>query len=229
MPSTSYRIDRKMANIDRPSSTAELSSISSVAKVNQYCDFLRTVLDKHAPPSLRKVINHNSSPWLESIRDEISKAKRERRQAERKWRNTKLIIFKDLYRQAKHKVSKLVQTAKCKFYTERIALAPYRKELHQIVNTLSNRHPPKILPTIYPSADNPRLFIRQFTNNVERLRASIASEHVTSTHVTETTAATFSSSENVLQLPVKECILNSAPKSCDIDPIASKHLIECPD
>ena len=69
----------------------------------------------------------------------------------RKWRNTKLTIFKDLYRQAKHKVSKLVHTAKCKFYTERIALASSSKELHQIVNTLSNRHPPKILPTIYPS------------------------------------------------------------------------------
>ena len=44
---------------------------SSVEKANQYCDFLRTVLDKHAPPSLRKVVNHNSSPWFESIRDEL--------------------------------------------------------------------------------------------------------------------------------------------------------------
>ena len=76
-----------MANIDRPSFIAELSSVSefsSVEKVNQYCDFLRTVLVKHAQPSLRKVMNHNSSPWFESIRDELFKAKRERRQAERK-------------------------------------------------------------------------------------------------------------------------------------------------
>ena len=78
-------------------------------------------------------------------------AKRERRQAERKWRNTKLTIFKDLYRQAKHKVSKLVHTDNCKLYTEGIALASASKELHQIANTLSNRHPPRILPTIYPS------------------------------------------------------------------------------
>ena len=42
-----------MANIDRQSFIAELSSVSefpSVEKVNQYCDFMRTVLDKHAPP-----------------------------------------------------------------------------------------------------------------------------------------------------------------------------------
>ena len=139
------------------------------------------------------------------------------------------ISFKDLYGQAKHKVSKLVHTAKCKFYTERIALASSSNELHQIVNTLSNRHPPKILPTIYPSADLSSIFIKHFTNKVEKLRAKIASEHVTSTLVTGTTAATFSSFEKVSQLTVKECILNSAPKSCELDPIPSKLLIECLD
>ena len=134
-------------------------------------------------------------------------AKRKRRIEERKWRNTKLTIFKDLYRQAKHKVSKLVHSAKCKFYTERIALASSSKELHQIVNIISKRHPPRILPTIYPSADLPSIFIKHFTNKVEKFRANIASEHVTSTLVTGTTVATFYSFEKVSQLTVKECIL----------------------
>ena len=190
---------------------------------------MRTVLDKHAPPSLEKVITHNSFPWFESIRDEFFIAKRERRQAERKWRNTKLTIFKDLYRQAKHKVSKHVHTAKCKFYTEGIALASSSKELHQIVKKLSYRHPPNILPIIYPSADLPSIFIKHFANKVLKLRANIASEHVTSTLVTGTTAATFSSFKKVSQLTVKECILIAAHKSCELDPIPSKLLIECLD
>ena len=142
-PSTLYRTVRNIANIDRPSFIAELSSVSEfsfVENANHFCDFLRTV-PKHAPPSLRKVVTHSSSPWFESLRDELFIAKRERRQADRKWRNTKLATFKDLYRQAKYKVSILVHTAKCKFYTERISLASSSKELHQIVNTLSNRHP----------------------------------------------------------------------------------------
>ena len=77
-PSTLYRTVRNIANIDRPSLNAILfsvSELSSVEKANQYCDLLRTVLDKHAHPSLRKVITHNSSPWLESIRDELFIAK----------------------------------------------------------------------------------------------------------------------------------------------------------
>ena len=204
-PSTVYRTVRNIANIDRPSFIAELSSVlefSSVENANQFCDFLRTVIDRHAPHFQRKAMTHNSSPWFESIRNELFVAKRERRQAERKWRNTKLTIFKDLYKQAMHKVSKLVNTAKCKPCTERIALASSSKELHQIVNALSNRHPPKILPIIYHSADLPSIFIKHFTNKVQKLIANIASEHVTSTLVTGTTAATFSSFEKVSQLTV---------------------------
>ena len=171
-PSNIYRTARNIANIDSPLFIAELSSVSefsSVEKANQFCDVLHKVLDKHAPLSLQKDITHNSSPCFESIRDELFMPKRERRQAERKWRNTKLTIFKDLYKKAEHKVSILLQTARCKFYTERIALASSNKELNQIVNTLSNRHPPKILPTIYHSADLPSIFIKHITNKVENL------------------------------------------------------------
>ena len=103
------------------------------------------------------------------------------------------------------------------------------KIMYQIVNTLSNRFPPKILPTIHPSADLLSIFIKHLTNNVDKLCANIASEHVTSTLITGTSAATFSSFEKVSQLTVKECILNSAPKSCELDPIPSKLLIECLD
>ena len=64
-PSALYRTVRNIAIIDRPSFIAELSSVSefsSVEKTTQYCDFLHSVLDRHAPPSLPKVITHNSSP-----------------------------------------------------------------------------------------------------------------------------------------------------------------------
>ena len=103
----------------------------------------------------------------------------------------KVNYFHELYRQAKHKVSRLVHSAKRKFYTERIALASFSNELHQIFIVLSNRHPPKILSTIYPSADLLIIFINHFTNKVKKLRANIASEHVTSIRVTKTTASTF--------------------------------------
>ena len=114
-------------------------------------------------------------------------------------------------------------------YTERIALASSSNELHQIVNALSNRHPPNILPTIYISADLPTIFIRHCTNKEEKHRTNFASEHVTSTFVTGTTAATFSSFDKVSLLTVKECVPTSAPMACELYPIPYKLLVECMD
>ena len=54
----------------------------------------------------------------------------------KKWRNSKLTVLKELYRQAKHIDSRLVHTVKCQFYTEGINLASSSKELHQIFNIL---------------------------------------------------------------------------------------------
>ena len=70
-------------------------------------------------------------------------------------------------------ISILVHTAKCEIYTERIALASSSKELHEIVSTLSNRHPRKTLPAIYPSADVSCLFIICHTNKADKIRDSI--------------------------------------------------------
>ena len=120
-----------------------------------------------------------------------------------------------------------MHTANCAICIDGIALASSSKVLHQIVNTHLNRPKAKIFPTIYHSAGLPSLFIKNFTYEVDKLRASIDSEHVSSTLFYVTTTATFSSVEKALQLIVKECILNSAPKSCDLYPIPSKLLMEC--
>ena len=80
-----------------------------------------------------------------------------------------------------------------------------------------------------PCDDIPSIIIGHPSNKVEKLRTNIASELVTSTLVTGTTAAIFSSFEKVSQLKVKECIPNSAHKSCERDSIPTKLLIECQD
>ena len=84
------------------------------------------------------------------------------------------------------------------------------------------------MPRIYPSADLPSFFIRHSNDKEEKHRANIAFETVTlaSTLVTGTTTATFLHLK-VSQSTVKECIINSAPRSCDLDPIPFKLLIEC--
>ena len=72
-----------------------------------------------------------------------------------KMEETMLIIFEDLYRHAKHNVSKLVNTDRRQYYTVGIALLFLCKELHQLAYALSNRLLPKLL-TIFASYDLPR-------------------------------------------------------------------------
>ena len=60
--------------------------------------------------------------------------------SERKWKKTKQINFTDLCWHANHNVSNIVHIAKCRFCTERIALTSSSKELHQILDALSNRY-----------------------------------------------------------------------------------------
>ena len=63
--------------------------------VECYNNTLRSVLDKHAPVRARHLKSQSRPPWFN---DEIVKARRERRRAERKWRaswlNSDLTVFK---------------------------------------------------------------------------------------------------------------------------------------
>ena len=93
----------KIANIDRQSIIAELSSVSefsSIEMANQFCEFFSTMLSMQTLPYLQKFRKRNCFPWFELIRYERFKTKSKKRQAERQWRNNKLIAFKDLHRQA---------------------------------------------------------------------------------------------------------------------------------
>ena len=91
-------------------------------------------------------------------------------------------------------------------FTVKKAVACFSKELNQIVDTLSNRHPPKIFPTIYLSADLPSLFIKHFNDKIDKCRANFATEPFTtaSTLVIWTITATFSLFEEVSQFSQRQ-------------------------
>ena len=102
-----------MANIDRPSFNAELSSVSefsSVEKANQFCDFLHTVLDKHAPPSLRKEKQLLSMVW---VNKRLTFYSYERKTSSREEMQEHKVSYFHRTCTDVHMVSKLEHTAKC--------------------------------------------------------------------------------------------------------------------
>ena len=97
-----YRYVRNIRGIDRSAFVADLETelvgIGHSLSADQYNVTLLSVLDKHAPAAKSRVTERMSSPWFGLVREDLLEAKRIRRQAERKWRNTNLTVFKDLYR-----------------------------------------------------------------------------------------------------------------------------------
>ena len=112
-----HRLVPYIRGIDRSAFERDLETeLSSLVNPSADCynATLHSVLDKHAPAAKRKVTNRVSSPWFSLVsEEELLQAKRNRRQAEKKWRASGLVIYKDLYKKAKHCVTK---KAKSFFY-----------------------------------------------------------------------------------------------------------------
>ena len=121
---------------------------------------------KHAPAATRKVTNTVSSPWFSLVSVEFLEAKTNRRQAERKWRASGLLIRKQPYKKAKHYVTKTVMKAKSAFFNCKISAASSSKELYNITNTLLAKTKLTHLPTCFPLPDFPELFSNFFLEKI---------------------------------------------------------------
>ena len=169
-----YRYVRNIRAIDRSAFVADLGTelvgIGHSLSADQYNVTLRSVLDKHAPAAKTRVTERMSSPWFGLVREDLLEAKRSRRQAERKWRNTNLTVFKYLYKKAKHHVTNVVLKAKKLYYNSKISSANCSKELYKITNNILARTKQVHLPTTYPLYSLPELFSNYFSDKIMKIR-----------------------------------------------------------
>ena len=98
----------------------QLVGIGHSLSADQYNVTLLSALDKHAPAVKSRVTERMTSPWFGLVREDLLEAKRIHRQAERKWRKIQPAVFKDLYKKAKHHVTKVVLKAKKLYYNSKI-------------------------------------------------------------------------------------------------------------
>ena len=165
-PPPVHRLVRNIPGIDRVAFKRDLEA-ELCSLVNPSADQnnvnLRSILDKHAPAVKRKVTNRVSSPWFRLVSEELLQAKRCRRQAERQWRASGLVVHKGLNKKAKHCVTRIVMKAKSPFYTCKISSAFSTKELYSITNNLLAKTKSTPLPTSFPLPDLPGLFSTFFS------------------------------------------------------------------
>lgn len=145
-----YTTARNIRAIDKAAFRADLESELALeaCTADRYNAALRSVLDKHAPATRRKVPARKPSPWFGLVSEELLQAKRDRRHAETQWRATRLTVHKQIYQKAKQFVTSLIHKAKCLFYSTKIDEAQSSKELfHKMVCAPERKPLSSLLPT----------------------------------------------------------------------------------
>jgi hypothetical protein len=143
---------RKLKAIDVPAFQQDLQAcplITSPAKdvialVDQYNTELSTLLDIHAPLIKKEVFIRPNTPWFT---ENMSDAKRRTRQAERRWRSSRLTVHLELLRMEKSHYNDLCKKEKAQYYQSRISEnATDQKALFRITDELLHKKKDARLP-----------------------------------------------------------------------------------
>ena len=128
-------LDKEMLRVDIEASTLCLDPATSAASLlEQYDTTLSALLGKHAPIQTRTITVRPKIPWFNG---DIKMAKQKRRQLERKWRQSWLTIYRDLFKDQRRHVNQLISSAKSTYYTAKITeAASDHKQLYNVVNAL---------------------------------------------------------------------------------------------
>ena len=193
---------------------------------------MRSILDDHAPITSKRVSARPSVPWMSS---DIIEAKRQRRKAERKWRSSKCQSDLATFKRKRNYVTFLMNKARRDYYSNLIAENSYdQKHLFKVSKKLLNITSTPILP---PHEDKQKLAnemgmffvkkiadIRSDLDNPDKQR--VLTDLVSNDIEIDSPLDKFSS---LSQEEVHDLVRASSKKSCGLDPIPTKLLLDCLD
>ena len=137
---------------------------------------------------------------------------------------TGLAIHKQIYNRAKKCVTRLVHAAKTSYFCSMIRDSLSCKQLFRITNQLLGSKIASPLPTVFPLIELPQRFLEFFHRKVQTIRNNFDCQASLPTSCSESCfhqncgeAGRGSNFEAVNEDFVKQTILNSAAKTCDLD------------
>ena len=174
---------------------------------------LRAVMDRHAPLVTRCVSHRRSAPWLT---DEVREARRGRRQAERRWRSTRLTVHREIFVKERTTVKRCLRDARSK-----IDISSTTKQLFAVSDKLLGKAKTTSLPSNIPvSATCHRVFVTQFfVIKIKRIREDLDSCPHDPPSFFEFDVPQLPMSEHVTKKLICRLISQSPTKSCTLDPI----------
>ena len=197
-------------------------AVSQTSSINDYNNYLCSVLDKHAPLCRRTARTRKSM-------EQFYELKRERRQADRRWLKSRLTVHKQIYDSIKQKVTNLADKAKQSYYSATMQSSTICKQLFQNFKSILDKNSSSPLPSTFDSDDLPIFFFFLITSPKKSAPSKTAFLLETQLHALADTS--FAGNPLLTFEPVTDefvlKIINSAPaKSCELDPIPTALLYE---
>jgi len=192
--------------------------------VKQYNSGLTSVMAKHAPLITKQVRLRNNTPWYNT---DIREAKRIRRQAERKWRKSRLVVDLQLVREARMNVNKTVSLAKSAYYNNQFEEASDLKEKYKISNRLMHKHNVNAQPDQTSDTPLTELFADFFIKKIDDIHQTFQQNNTVEVEATAT--CYISDLKPLTQEEVQNIINHGNAKTCKLDPIPTTLLLDCID
>ena len=237
----SYR-NLKNISIDAFSQDIENSILSDRCQLSNLDEFvsrynltLSELLDKHAPLSLKKIVPHSNSPWYNS---KITSIKICCRKAERKWRQTKLEVHKQIYLSCLETLHNAIKSSKKEYYQSKIDNSD-PKCTYKIANTLLNKSSDILLPNFTSATSLATRFNKFFIDKIVKIRNDLQATSVklnmfksaprlnNLTYENGKSAPNLSVFKPATDDEIKKIILNSKSTQCPSDPIPTHLLKQC--
>ena len=222
---------RNLRRVDPEAFKTTVRSVADGAKVSSndvdslvaaYNDGLRQALDRHAPLVTRRVRDRPSAPWLS---EPLRQARRERRQAERQWRKTGLVVHRQIYVHSRNSVRSCVTASKKHYYDGKInSAASSSKQLFQVTNELLGKPKSKPLPCDIPRTELAERFSDFFVEKIRLLRSELDSRSCSPAQFHAYNGPMFSDFVPVTEKEISDLITQSPSKSCMLDPIPTDML-----
>ena len=170
-----YRVVRNLRAVNRASFNedfqADLGNLTD-STADQLNAILRTVLDKHAPASRRRVSTGKPSPWFSLLGFDLLAAKRERLQAERPWRSTGFTLNGICTGKLNSLLQLLFKRLNHCFTILRLQrLSSPKNCITSLTASQPEPNAHNFQPTIFPLSDLPNLFSEFFQSKISKIRS----------------------------------------------------------
>ena len=229
---SSFKNFRNIKKIDRKKFSEDLNNslMSNCNSIDELNCILSSLLDKHAPSKYLKV-RPKRDPVHESLREELTELKKQRRSAEKKWLKSRLTVHKQIFNSSKRNVAKLVQKGRTQYYTSKIcSSSSNNRELHSICKHLTGYTNSFSLPTSDCHDDLPQAFSDFFNTKIDTIRHELdqmsAKVSLAPNIQDKPKSFKFDSFKKVTEDQLRKIILESKKTTCPLDPIPTTLLME---